>query len=389
MSHTQPASVATGSIATAAAGSAATGSVTTSRGEVTATAVGLDYNGKPALDDADLRVHAGEFFTLLGPSGSGKTTLLRIIAGLLDPTRGRIDIDGQDVTHVPTQKRDIGFVFQNYALFPHLTVAENIEYGLKVRRMESNARRRRVQEMLELVALGGLGDRNPGQLSGGQQQRVALARALAQGPRVLLLDEPLGALDRALRQDLGAEVRRIQRESNTTAVYVTHDQDEAFILSDRMGVMRDGKICQIGRPEDIYRAPADLFVAKFLGQANLIDVTIVARDGELTTVALGDGRLRVRSNDGVADAATCVIRPEQIIVCGEVVPEGYDRIGRALVTSSRFLGQRQSVHLDLDGVDLVADLDPYGVVPSAGDTVTACVRAGQVALIPREHAPQS
>ncbi len=363
---------------------ASTTTATASRGEVTATAVGLDYNGKPALDDTDLHVRAGEFFTLLGPSGSGKTTLLRIIAGLLDPTRGKVEIDGQDVTHVPTQRRDIGFVFQNYALFPHLTVAQNIEFGLKVRRLGSEARRKRVDEMLQLVALGDLGDRHPGQLSGGQQQRVALARALAQGPRVLLLDEPLGALDRALRQDLGAEVRRIQQESNTTAVYVTHDQDEAFILSDRMGVMRDGHIVQLGRPEDIYRAPADNFVAKFLGQANLIDVTIVERGPARTTVLLGGELVTVRPNATIAEAqATCVIRPEQIIVCGEDVPAGYESIGRAEVTSSRFLGQRQTAHLQLDGFSVHADLDPYGVVPRAGDHVTTCVRAGEIALIPR------
>jgi ABC-type Fe3+/spermidine/putrescine transport system ATPase subunit len=355
----------------------------TSRGEVTATAVGLDYNGKPALDDTDLHVEAGEFFTLLGPSGSGKTTLLRIIAGLLDPTRGHVEIDGQDVTHVPTQRRDIGFVFQNYALFPHLTVAENIEFGLKVRKLTAAARRKRVGEMLELVALGNLGDRHPSQLSGGQQQRVALARALAQGPRVLLLDEPLGALDRALRQDLGAEVRRIQRESNTTAIYVTHDQDEAFILSDRMGVMRDGQICQLGRPEDIYRAPADNFVARFLGHANLVDVQLVSQGPESTRVQLGDQTITARPNPRISSrTATCVIRPEQIIVCGDVIPAGYESVGPAQVLSSRFLGQRQNVQLQLDRFTLTADLDPYGTVPGAGDRVTACVRAGEVALIP-------
>ncbi|KRD12002.1 hypothetical protein ASE48_31860 [Mycobacterium sp. Root265] len=355
-----------------------------SRGEVTATAVGLDYHGVPALDDADLHVEAGEFFTLLGPSGSGKTTLLRIIAGLLDATRGRVDIDGQDVTQVPTQHRDIGFVFQNYALFPHLTVAQNIEFGLKVRRLDTAARHRRVQEMLELVALGGLGDRAPGQLSGGQQQRVALARALAQGPRVLLLDEPLGALDRALRQDLGAEVRRIQQQSNTTAIYVTHDQDEAFILSDRMGVMRDGRICQIGRPEDIYRDPKDLFVARFLGQANLFDVDILERTDDIVTVARGEHRVRARVGERITDAeATCVVRPEQIALCSDAPPEGYDLLGRGEVTVSRFLGQRHSVHITINGSEVTADLDPYGRVPKPGDVVGACVRAGHAALIPR------
>lgn len=356
-----------------------------SRGEVTATGVGLDYNGKPALDDADLHVRAGEFFTLLGPSGSGKTTLLRIIAGLLDATRGRVDIDGEDVTDLPTQRRDIGFVFQNYALFPHLTVAQNIEFGLKVRRLDASARRRRVSEMLELVALDGLGDRQPGELSGGQQQRVALARALAQGPRVLLLDEPLGALDRALRQDLGAEVRRIQQQSNTTAIYVTHDQDEAFILSDRMGVMRDGRICQIGRPEDIYRSPQDLFVARFLGQANLLDVDILERSGDTFTVARGAHRVRARATDINESVATCVVRPEQIALCGDEPLAGYDLLGRGEVTVSRFLGQRHSVHIAMDGMELTADLDPYGPVPRPGDVVGACVRAGHCALLPRMH----
>jgi ABC-type Fe3+/spermidine/putrescine transport system ATPase subunit len=355
-----------------------------SRGEVIAGGVGLDYQGKPALDDADLHVHAGEFFTLLGPSGSGKTTLLRIIAGLLDATRGRVEIDGQDVTHIPTQRRDIGFVFQNYALFPHLTVAQNIEFGLKVRRLDGDARRRRVQEMLELVALDGLGDRQPGQLSGGQQQRVALARALAQGPRVLLLDEPLGALDRALRQDLGAEVRRIQQQSNTTAIYVTHDQDEAFILSDRMGVMRDGQICQIGRPEEIYRAPKDLFVARFLGQANLLDVEILERSADMFTVACGEHRVHARAADRIdQSAATCVVRPEQVALCDAEPHPGYDLIGRGEVTVSRFLGQRHSVHITMNGSEITADLDPYGPVPRIGDTVGACVRAGHAALIPR------
>lgn len=361
-----------------------------SRGEVTATAVGLDYDGKPALDDANLHVDAGEFFTLLGPSGSGKTTLLRIIAGLLDATRGRVDIDGDDVTHIPTQRRDIGFVFQNYALFPHLTVAQNIEFGLKVRRLDAAARHRRVQEMLELVALEGLGDRSPGQLSGGQQQRVALARALAQAPRVLLLDEPLGALDRALRQDLGAEVRRIQRQSNTTAIYVTHDQDEAFILSDRMGVMRDGKICQIGRPEDIYRSPADLFVARFLGQANLLDVAILDRSHDVFTVSRGEFRVRARASERITDgAATCVVRPEQIALCAEVPHEGYDLIGRGEVTVSRFLGQRHSVHISMGDTEITADLDPYGPVPKPGDMVGACVRAGHAALIPAAVNPSA
>lgn len=358
----------------------------TSRGEVVASDVGLDYNGQPALDNATLRVHAGEFFTLLGPSGSGKTTLLRIIAGLLDPNRGTISIDGADVTHVPTQKRDIGFVFQNYALFPHLTVAENIEFGLKVRRIASTARAARVAEMIELVALGGLGDRYPGQLSGGQQQRVALGRALAQRPRVLLLDEPLGALDRGLRQDLGAEIRRIQQEAQTTAIYVTHDQEEAFVLSDRMGVMRGGLISQIGTPEELYRAPSDLFVARFLGKTNLFPAEVVTSTAGAATVRIGESVVATRPGASrVGDQVFCSVRPEQLVVSGSTVPKEHHKITTAVVTDSRFLGQRQSVRLDAQGHEVSADLDPYGLVPAVGDRVTLSVRKGESALVPRDE----
>jgi len=358
-----------------------------SRGEVLAMGVGLDYNGQPALDNASIEVLAGEFFTLLGPSGSGKTTLLRIIAGLLEPDRGRISIDGEDVTHVPTQKRDIGFVFQNYALFPHLTVAENIEFGLKVRKVSAVPRAKRLKEMIELVALGGMADRYPGQLSGGQQQRVALGRALAQRPRVLLLDEPLGALDRGLRQDLGAEIRRIQQEANTTAIYVTHDQEEAFVLSDRMGVMRDGLISQIGTPENLYRAPKDLFVAKFLGKTNLFPVEVVGASARGTDVRAGEHVLTARPNAPLAGtAAYCSVRPEQLVVSGDDIPADHHKITTAVVTDSRFLGQRQSVRLDASGMEVSADLDPYGQVPAVGDRVTLSVRIGQSALVPREDA---
>ncbi|MEF3405488.1 ABC transporter ATP-binding protein [Agromyces sp. CCNWLW203] len=357
------------------------------RGEVLVSSIGLDYNGVPALADTDLHVHAGEFFTLLGPSGSGKTTLLRIIAGLLDPARGALHIDGTDVTRTPTQKRDIGFVFQNYALFPHLTVAENIEYGLKVRKIPGAKRAARVAEMVELVALGGFADRYPSQLSGGQQQRVALGRALAQNPRVLLLDEPLGALDRGLREELGAEVRRIQQESNTTAVYVTHDQEEAFILSDRMGVMRDGRICQLGTPEQLYREPKDLFVAKFLGKTNLFPGRITGLDGARATVQVGAHELTARANPAiVGDDVVCSVRPEQLILGGPEVPAGLQRISEAVITEVRFLGQRRSIHLDAEGVACTADLDPAASVPVVGDRVSLLVRPGEIALVAAEPA---
>ena len=359
------------------------------RGEVVVSDIGLDYNGVPALADTDLHVHAGEFFTLLGPSGSGKTTLLRIIAGLLDPARGTLHIDGTDVTRTPTQKRDIGFVFQNYALFPHLTVAENIEYGLKVRKLPAAKRAARVAEMIDLVALGGFADRYPSQLSGGQQQRVALGRALAQNPRVLLLDEPLGALDRGLREELGAEVRRIQQESNTTAVYVTHDQEEAFILSDRMGVMRDGRICQLGTPEQLYREPKDLFVAKFLGKTNLFPGRITGVDGATAAVRVGDHDLVARANPAIAgEDIVCSVRPEQLILGGADVPAGLDRIADAVITEVRFLGQRRSIHLDADGIACSVDLDPAASEPVVGERVSLLVRPGEIALVAAEPSAQ-
>lgn len=355
------------------------------RGEVVVSDIGLDYNGVPALAETDLHVHAGEFFTLLGPSGSGKTTLLRIIAGLLEPARGTLHIDGKDVTRTPTQKRDIGFVFQNYALFPHLTVAENIEYGLKVRKLPTAKRAARVAEMVELVALGGFSDRYPSQLSGGQQQRVALGRALAQGPRVLLLDEPLGALDRGLREELGAEVRRIQQESNTTAVYVTHDQEEAFILSDRMGVMRDGRICQLGTPEQLYREPKDLFVAKFLGKTNLFPGHITELHGASATVRVGDHEVHARANPAITgDDVVCSVRPEQVVLGGADVPAGLQRLSDAVVTEVRFLGQRRSIRLNASGIACTADLDPAAFVPAIGDRVSLLVRAEEVALVAAE-----
>jgi ABC-type Fe3+/spermidine/putrescine transport system ATPase subunit len=357
----------------------------TSLGRVVASDIHLDYNGTPALQDVAIEVNAGEFFTLIGPSGSGKSTLLRIIAGLLEPKQGRIAIDDSDVTHVPTQKRDIGFVFQNYALFPHLTVSENIEFGLRARKVDEKLRVKRLAEMIELTALGGLADRYPAQLSGGEQQRVALGRALAQRPRVLLLDEPLGALDRALREDLGGEIRRIQRESQTTAIYVTHDQDEAFVLSDRIGLMRDGKVSQIGTPEQLYRAPKDLFVAKFLGRTNLFPAQVVGHGPTGTTARIGEAVITTRAYDPSTPAhAFCSVRPEQLVLSGDTVPDGHERITTAVVTDSRFLGQRHTVQVAIDGMQCTADLDPGGTVPAVGDKVTLSVRAGVSALVPRD-----
>ena len=223
-----------------------------------------------AVDGVDLDVYDGEFLTLLGPSGSGKTTVLRMIAGFELPTSGTITLSGRDVTNVPPFDRDVNTVFQDYALFPHMTVLENIEYGLKVKRVPSADRRRRAEEALASVALAGFGDRRPSQMSGGQRQRVALARALVNRPRVLLLDEPLGALDLKLREHMQTELKAIQREVGITFVFVTHDQGEALTMSDRIAVFNNGRIEQIGNAVEVYEHPASEFVAGFVGVSNLI-----------------------------------------------------------------------------------------------------------------------
>jgi sulfate/thiosulfate transport system ATP-binding protein len=228
------------------------------------------YQGSTVVNDVSLDIGDGEFFVLLGPSGSGKSTLLRAVAGLTGVDHGRISLHGRDVTHLAARHRGVGLVFQNYALFRHMTVADNIEFALRVRRMRAAARRERRKELLRLVALEGLDDRLPAQLSGGQQQRVAVARALAHKPEVLLLDEPFGALDAKIREELRRTIRQVQRELGITTVLVTHDQEEAFALADRIGIMNLGRLLEVGRPDDLYARPATRFVATFLGAANLL-----------------------------------------------------------------------------------------------------------------------
>jgi putative spermidine/putrescine transport system ATP-binding protein len=237
------------------------------------------YGDVLAVADVNLVIRAGEFFTMLGPSGSGKTTLLRMIAGFERPDAGRIELGGRDVTRVPPYARDVNTVFQDYALFPHMTVAQNIEYGLRVRRVPKAERRERAARALEMVRLSGLGDRKTAQLSGGQRQRVALARAIVNEPEVLLLDEPLGALDFKLRQEMQLELQHVQREVGITFVYVTHDQEEALAMSDRIAVLSQGRIEQIGTPLEVYERPRTDFVAGFIGISNLIE-----RDGRHMTI---------------------------------------------------------------------------------------------------------
>src|SRR6187431_50991 len=228
------------------------------------------YQGVPVVNDVSISVAEGEFLVLLGPSGSGKSTLLRAIAGLTEINRGRVSLHGRDVTHVNARERQVGFVFQHYALFRHMTIGENIEFALRVRRVKSKERRARRKELLKLVALEGMDDRLPAQLSGGQQQRIAVARALAHRPKVLLMDEPFGALDAKIREELRRTIRQVQRELGITTVLVTHDQEEAFAMADRIGVMNLGRLLEMGRPDELYTRPATRFVATFLGAANLL-----------------------------------------------------------------------------------------------------------------------
>ena len=269
-----------------------------------------------ALDKVSLTFKDGEFFGLLGPSGSGKTTLLRSIAGFVDPTIGQILVDGTDVSRIPTYKRDIGMVFQNYALFPHMTVFENIAYPLSVRKTASAEIKPRVDKILELVQLGGYGARRPRELSGGQQQRVALARALVSRPRVLLLDEPLGALDRNLRQQMQIELRQIQREVGITTILVTHDQEEALTLSDRIAIFRRGEVVQVGPPDDVYENPRDEFAAEFLGSTNFLKGTSRGAQAGVGTVELAGGT-RILTTHALPPSGTAVsltVRPEKVLI---------------------------------------------------------------------------
>jgi spermidine/putrescine transport system ATP-binding protein len=264
-----------------------------------------------ALEPTDLVIEPGEFFSLLGPSGCGKTTTLRCIAGFEQPTRGSILLDGNDVANVPPHKRPVNTVFQSYALFPHLSVRDNVAYGLRWRRDVPKAERiRRTDDAIVMVQLETFADRKPAQLSGGQQQRVALARALVLRPKVLLLDEPLGALDAKLRKALQVELASLQRDVGITFVYVTHDQEEALTMSDRLAVMDRGTVAQVGTPREVYECPANGYVADFLGVANLLDVTSLG-DGR---VCCGDAVLRCGTGSAAAGPAKIVVRPERVRV---------------------------------------------------------------------------
>lgn len=290
-----------------------------------------------ALDDLDLTLDPGELVALLGPSGCGKTTALRLVAGLDEPDAGRIIVGGRDVTNVPANKRGMGMVFQAYSLFPHLTARENVAFGLKLRGVDRSARRNRAGEMLELVGLADQAGRYVSQLSGGQQQRVALARALAIEPEVLLLDEPLSALDAKVRAQLRDEIRRVQLEVGTTALFVTHDQEEALAVADRVGVMYGGKIEQLAAPEVLYNRPQTHFVAEFVGLMNRLPCQVSQGRADVlgTSVATRDGSIE-------SGAGTVLVRPEQV----DVVPANH---GEARVISTSFLGSISRVRVRMPG----------------------------------------
>ncbi len=294
--------------------------------EVSVKNVTKKFGNFTALDDVSMEFPDGGFFALLGPSGSGKSTLLRTIAGFLFADSGSIHIGNKSVDLIPVEKREIGMMFQNYALFPNMTIADNVGFGLRVRKVSSDEERRRIGEALELVQLSTLGDRKPHQLSGGQRQRVALARAIVTNPRVLLLDEPLSALDKSLRVDMQVELKRIQHEIGITTIFVTHDQEEALTLSDKIGILREGRMIQSGPPRSVYNNPVDRFTAEFLGDAN-----IVAEND-------GNGRLNVSGNpsikipEGAETASALAVRPESLSISAtEPEQEGLSKVHGRLV----------------------------------------------------------
>jgi len=345
------------------------------------------YGEVTALRAIDLDIHAGEFVTFLGPSGCGKTTLLRIIAGFIRPSEGRVLLENKDVTRVPPHHRPVNMVFQRSTLFPHLDVFENVAFGLRIARVPKEDVRKRVTDVLALVRLGGFERRRAHELSGGQMQRVALARALVNRPRVLLLDEPLSALDLRIRLEMEEELRRVHRETGATFVYVTHDQREALALSDRVVVFDRGQVEQIGAPEEIYQKPASPFAAGFLGDANVIPVELAGRVGDRASVRLGTGTLSVPSGPELtAGPAWLVVRPELV----RLEPSGTALL-TATVRDRAFRGSGYTYRLEIDGLDqdvkaeasADSSREPYAIGSKLGVSwdADACV------LLPREAPP--
>lgn len=315
-------------------------------------------SGEPtrALDDINFTIEAGELFFLLGPSGCGKSTLLRLIAGLHEPTSGRVLFGDRDVTSLGTNKRNAVMCFQSYALWPHMTVRDNVRFGLDVRSIPGAEASRRIDEVLSLVQMDKYADRKPNQLSGGQQQRVALARALAVRPDCLLLDEPLSNLDAKLRHEMRSEIRRICKTAGFTTIYVTHDQKEALSVADRIAVMKDGKLQQVGSPSDLYHRPTSAFVADFIGQTNLLEGKVVADQGDFVTVETLLGNLRATKSSAKLPSRVMVsIRPEQMRLpreTGGENPQGSTNRITGQTRENTFLGEASEIILDVNGFPL-------------------------------------
>ncbi|WP_050467969.1 ABC transporter ATP-binding protein [Herbaspirillum chlorophenolicum] len=353
--------------------------------------VARQFGELKALDGVDLVIGQGEFFSLLGPSGCGKTTLLNIIAGFLAPSAGRVAIGGRDITALPPHQRDIGMVFQNYALFPHLNVFDNVAYGLRVRKSGSDAIRKRAGDMLDLVRLSELGHRMPHQLSGGQQQRVAIARALAISPQVLLLDEPLSNLDAKLRKEMQAELRRMQRDVGITTVMVTHDQEEALGLSDRIGILGCGHLQQVGTPLELYRQPANRFVAEFVGQANLIAARRDANGGyaALHHAGASQAPLHLMPADGSAGEALFLLRPERIRLApgsGHAAPA--INVASGIVRDASYTGAGIHITVALAGHGELAVDAPesaFAAIPAPGSPVQLSWSAQDLVPLPPER----
>jgi len=336
-----------------------------------------------AVHDVSLDIEKGELVTLLGPSGCGKTTTLRIIAGFEFPTQGRIILDNQEINSLPPHKREMSMVFQSYAIFPHLTVFENIAYGLNVKRLPKSKITEQVNKVLDLVHLEGYGDRAPTQLSGGQQQRVALARALIMEPKVLLMDEPLSNLDAKLREEMRTEIRRIQKDMNITSVYVTHDQIEAMTLSDRIVVMNQGRIEQIGTPVEVYRFPNSRFVADFIGRANFVPGEVQdKRDGRLTVNVLGKvlELTNIQREFKQQDTVTLIVRPEMVRIkkTGELF--------KGLVRRAVYLGDVIEYDVEVSGQLITGiETDPYKMdLFPVGEDVTVGYAEGCIQVLPGE-----
>jgi spermidine/putrescine transport system ATP-binding protein len=374
----------------------------TAGGEIRLHQLVKSFDGVPAVTGIDLEIPAGQFYSLLGASGCGKTTTLRMIAGFEKPDSGRIELDGRDVAGDPPHKRPVNTVFQTYALFPFMSVWDNVAFGLTYQKASRDETKRRVGEALELVQMDRFAKRRPGQLSGGQQQRVALARALVLRPRVLLLDEPLGALDAKLRKQLQLELRALQREVGITFLYVTHDQEEALTMSDQIAVLAEGRVEQVGPPQEIYAAPATTFVAGFLGAANIFDAEVLELSRSSAVCSALNTRLSAAVDASTSTGpAAVVIRPERISLqeSDQPVSQGHNAIGGTVVEVV-YLGSSTQVHVDVGGPSASADArsnsilvvevpntaGPTSVVHQPGASVTCVCAHDAVRVLHRSSA---